>query len=189
MKITQTNVTPNKPGSLAVEFYPSSDDYAYIALRVGHSVKAPTWTAYAYTVFLLLNVIGFPAFLWFTEHFSLGLIVFAIEVATVLFLFPKANSEHYKSYYSRIFGNREKKIATVELADTGVTYSSDGAMAFWPWYRISAVEESDEAVYFFFDGNGFAVRKNGFAYREDAAEFVAFSRAAIASAATEKLPT
>ena len=181
------NQMAGKLNSHYVEFYPSSDDYAYIALRVSDRVKVNSFSTYAFYAFLASNVVLFPATLIIKDNFRLALLVFAIEVATVLFLMPRVNSDRFKTYYSQLFSHREKRIASVDINETGLTYKTGGCVAFWPWDRVTNIEETEQAIYFFSDTNGLAVRKNGFAYSEDATQFVAYSRSAIDSVTTEKL--
>jgi hypothetical protein len=47
-----------------VEFYPSLEDYVYIAHRLSSSVPTGTLSLYSFYAFLFLNTIVFPVFLW-----------------------------------------------------------------------------------------------------------------------------
>ena len=173
--------------SYTVTFYPSVDDHVHIAERVGKAVKVSPWSKIVYQAFLFLNGILFPVFLWFHDYWLLGFLVFAIEVVALLFITGRVNRDSYKDYYSQLYGNREKEIATVDVTEHGITYSSDGGSSFWPWYRFILIEETDDSVYFFYHGNGFAVRKSGFSYKEDAADFLAFARRSLEIASRERI--
>lgn len=173
--------------SYTVTFYPSVDDHVHVAERIGNAVKVSPWSIYAYQAFLFLNGILFPVFLWFNDYWLLGIIVFAIEVLALLFITGRVGRDSYKDYYSQLYGNRESEIATVEVNESGITYSSDGGYSFWPWYRLTLIEETEKSVYFFYHGNGFAVRKSGFSYKEDAVAFVAFSRTSLERARRDQL--
>jgi hypothetical protein len=159
-----------------VQFYPSLEDQVYIASRIGGSVPVSTLTGYAYYIFLFLNVIVFPAFLWMNNYFITGIAVLALNVLALVFIIPRVNSDGYRKYYQHLYANRENKVARVVLNSEGATYESDGGMSFWPWRRIESIEETEEAIYFFFDGNGFAVRKTGFPYQEEANVFTEYAR-------------
>lgn len=160
----------------SVEFYPSAEDYAYIATRIGGSVPRSTVASYAYYIFLFLNTIVFPAFLWINDYFLAGLAVLVINIAVVVIITPRLNSDSYLKYYRHLVGSRESKIAKVSLNGDGAFYESEDGYSFWPWRRIEFVEETEESIYFFFEGNGFAVRKSGFPYPEQAKTFIEYSR-------------
>lgn len=177
MNHTQT-IQTEQPSSktFTVEFYPSVDDYAYLASKISGSVPTPTITGYAYYLFLLLNVIAFPAFLWINDYELTGFVVFTLNVAALIFLIPRVNSDSYRKYYEHLFGDRENEIARVILSSAGAKYIADGGESFWPWRRITEIEETAESIYFYYDGNGFAVRKSGFAYSEEQKAFIDFAR-------------
>ena len=104
-----------------------------------------------------------------------------------MFIIPRVNSDGYRKYYEHLYGNRENQIATVELSSAGIRYWSDGAESFWPWRRINSVEETDESIFFYFDGNGFAVRKSGFAYPDESVTFVNFAQGHLSEARNQQL--
>lgn len=175
--------------SKKVEFYPSVDDHVHIANRLSSSVPTSTLTVYSYYAFLFLNTIVFPVFLWFNEYLLAGLIVFLLNILTLMFIVPRANSDSYRKYYEHLYGNRENEIATVELSSAGINYYSDGAETFWPWQRINSIEETDQSIYFFHEGNGFAVSKSGFAYPHDSTEFIDFARNSLTEVRTKQIET
>jgi len=161
---------------MSVEFYPSLEDHVHIALRISSSARPKPLTRHAYNFFLTLNAIVFPSFLFFNDYMLLGLVVFGLNLVALLFIVPRVNPDTFRSYYSQLYGHRENKIARVDLTDNGIRYTADGGEGFWPWHRINDIEETDDAIYFYFDGNGFAVRKAGFAYLEEKDAFVEFAR-------------
>jgi len=131
----------------------------------------------------------FPAFLWLSDYLLAGLIVFILNLGALMFIIPRVNSSGFRKYYEHLIGNREKEIATVRLTDDGLSYAADDAESFWPWKRITNVEETDESIYFYFDGNGCAVRKSGFPYKEDADRFVTFAKEKLLGIKTGQLET
>ncbi len=184
--VEKTMEAPNR-NSYTVTFYPSVDDHVHVAERIGNAVKVSPWSTYAYQAFLFLNGILFPVFLWIQDYWLLGTLVFAIDLFALLFITGRVGRDSYKDYYSQLYGNRENEIATVEVNESGITYISDGGSSFWPWYRLTFIEETAESVYFFHHGNGFAVRKSGFSYREELSDFIAFSRASLDKARRDQL--
>lgn len=169
-------ISPTPDVRHSVEFYPTVDDQVYVSLRINDAVKPKAITTYAYQAFLFINAIAFPAFLLFSEYLIASVVVFVFNVAALLIMFPRANSDHFRVYYEQIVGDREKFPIRVELTTEGVNSTSEGGTSFWPWRKIRSIEETKEAIYFFIDGNGFGVQKNGFAYREDERAFFEFAQ-------------
>jgi hypothetical protein len=161
---------------LTVEFYPSVDDYVHIALRVSGSARPSTLTAYAYYAFLLVNLIAFPVFLSYVDYPITAFAVFTVNTAALLLLIPRVNKSSFEEYYSQIIGDREKAVARVVLSIEGVRYTADGGEFFMPWDRITEIEDTPDAIYLYFPGNGFGVRKTGFAYVEDEKYFLQSAR-------------
>jgi len=179
MNHIQTTTAETPTDSYSVEFYPSADDYAYIASTISKSVPVPPLIKYSYQLFLIVNAVFFPAFLWLNEFLIAGILVAALNVIALSRILPWVSSTGLRKFYDHVFRNRESEVARVEITSEGIHYSANGAETFWPWQRINAIEESDESIYFFFDGNGIAVRKSGFAYRDQQMEFLGFARQAL----------
>lgn len=177
-----TETTEPPVDSLEVEFYPSVEDYVHIASRVTASAGSPPTIQYLYQGFLFINAVGFPAFLWFSDYYLTGIFVMVLNIAALSWLIPWFTRDGYRDYYERVIGPREKEIARVTLNAEGIRYASDNGESFLPWQRITAIEETDDAIFFFFAGNGFAVRKSGFAYRGEQEKFTRFARANLDSA-------
>src|SRR5688572_33211320 len=131
-----------------VEYFPSADDYAYIATRVSGSVPTPQIVTYAYQGFLLVNAIAFPAFLWYHNYFYAGLFVLIADALMLYWILPWFGSLGLKRFYDHSFGNREKRAVRVDLNLKGLTYTSDGGTLFLPWRKIQSIEESDESLFF-----------------------------------------
>jgi hypothetical protein len=161
---------------MIVEFYPSIEDNVHVAARVGASVTPKTIATYAYQLFLLVNAIIFPAFLIFSNLVLLGAVVFLLNLVVLAFIVRRASTDSIREYYRRIYGNRENRVARVELTQEGIKYSADGGWSFWPWRRITAIEETRDSIFFYFDGNGFGVRTSGFAYDEEMKTFLQTAR-------------
>jgi len=164
--------TDETSDSYSVEFYPSTDDYVHIALKTTQAVPAPAPLKFAYKSFLIINAVGFPAFLFFNEFFLAGFLLLATNVFAISWLIPWFTAGGLRKYYEHTFGPRENKIARVDITREGISYWADDAEVFWPWRRITSIEETNEAIFFFFPGSGFAVRKSGFAYHEEEVDFV-----------------
>lgn len=172
----------------SVEFYPTVDDQVYVSLRIDDAVKPKAITTYAYQAFLFINAIAFPAFLLFSDYRLAAAVVFVFNVAAVIMIIPRANTDYHRDYYQQLFGGREKFPARVELTLEGVNYTSEGGTSFWPWRTIRAIEETKEAIYFFIDGNGFGVQKSGFAYRDDERAFFEFAQEQVRAHRQRTLP-
>lgn len=175
--------------SLQVEFFPSADDYAYIASRISNSVPRPSAVRYAYQAFLLVNAIVFPAFLWFLEYYLVGFLILVLNAILLRVVLPWMGSVGLKSFYEHTFGDRERHVVNVELNSEGIEYASENGTLFLPWRRVVSIEENDDALFFFFEGNGIAVRKSGFAYREAQVEFLNFARHCMAESKNNLLET
>ena len=185
--IPQTQTPQATNNVIEVAFYPSLDDYVHIAAKIAGSVPTNTLTGYAYYLFLFLNTVLFPVFLWISDYLLAGLIVFVLNLGALMLIIPRVNSAGFRKYYEHVFGDREKHVATVTLTDAGLVYVADGAESFLPWKRIETIEETEESIYFYFDGNGFAVRKSGFPYEEDADKFVTFAKHRLLESRTHQL--
>ncbi|HKP69289.1 MAG TPA: YcxB family protein [Pyrinomonadaceae bacterium] len=175
MNHIQRTKTETADDSYSVEFFPSTDDYVHIALKTSQAVPTPTPIKFAYQSFLVFNAVGFPAFLWFNEFFLMGILLLAVNIAALGWVIPWFMASGLRKYYEHTIGPRENTVALVELSSQGITYWADDAEAFWPWRKFTSIEETDETIFFYFHGNGIAVRKSGFAYHE---QEVAFIRAA-----------
>ena len=171
--MTQMDMPDEK--TLTVEFYPSIDDLVYVALQIGKSYRSRTSSTVALQFLLALNAIGFPAFLIFSEQVLAGALIFFVNVVIFVFAGPRANSDNLREYYQHIYPDREKVIATVRLSEEGITYTADEGSSFWPWKRLKGIEDTTDALFFYFDGHGFGVRKSGFAYKDEESRFIAFA--------------
>lgn len=170
-----------------VEFYPSLDDYIYVSTKLTASIPSKPITTYAYYAFLLLNTIVFPAFLWLNGYFVGGLFVFIVNMVAVAVLVPRVNSDAMRRYYAILFGKREERIARVELSNDGILYSANDSYMFWGWETIEYVEETEDSLFVFSEGNGIGIRKNGFAYQDEQRQFLDFAKSHAREAAGNQL--
>ena len=170
-----------------VEFYPSLDDYIYVSTKLTASIPSTPLTTYSYYAFLLLNTIIFPAFLWLNGYFLGGLFVFVVNMVAVAALMPRVNSDAMRKYYATLFGKREDRIARVELSNDGVIYSANHCYSFWAWECIESVEETEDSILLFSEGNGLGIRKNGFAYQDEQKQFSEFARSQVKGSAVSQL--
>jgi hypothetical protein len=150
MNHIQTERTELPNDSLAVEFYPSVDDYVHIAERVSAAIETPPGIQYAYQFFLFINAVVFPGFLWFNDYYLAGILILAINIAALSWLIPWFTRGGYRAYFKQVVGPRENEIARVELNSEGIRYASDDGDSFMPWRRITAIEETDDAIFFFY---------------------------------------
>jgi hypothetical protein len=171
----------------SVEFYPTLEDFVHISLRIGEEATASAFSTRIYQAFLVLNAIGFPAFLLFNELYLAGILLFVVNFALLILIVPRVNSDAATKYYKNVMGNREKEIARVDLSDDGILYTSDEGVAFWPWRRIRSMEETETSIFFYFEGNGIAIQKTGFTYQEDQQVFLRFAKAQIHPAGSREI--
>ena len=187
--IQTTPVNSTASNNYRIEFYPSIEDFVHVSARINDSAYKPAASSYLFYTFLLMNGIVFPVYLFLSDQFLAGVAVFVLNLAALLFLMPKVNPDAYRKYYESLYGDRDEHIATVELTQDGIGYSSDDAEMFWYWGRIKSIEETDNSIFFFDKCNGFGVRKNGFPYREQEIAFIDFARERIERAQSSRLPS
>ena len=178
MNPTVTSPTDRTPASpLRVEYYPSIDDCVYVAEGISAvAAGSPAFLVYVYYGFLGLNIFGIPMLLWFADRFLIGLLVFAFNLAAVLFLLPNVNKSHYKAFYRRLHNECAKHSAIVDLNDRGVLYSTRGNEFFFPWTNIIEVEETETSIHLHYEHNAISVQKTDFAYMELERDFLSFAR-------------
>ena len=162
-----------------VEFYPSVDDYVVIATTVAKTVPVASWHHTFYSYFLFANLLVAPVVLWIFDYFVLGSILFLINLGMVYLFTPLVQSSAFRNHYEHLAGSKEKTIAKVRIDEEGLRHMHEGVEAFWPWEKFNKIEETEDAIYVYFDGNGLAVRKNGFPYREREREFYQFAESKV----------
>ena len=158
---------------IKVSFYPNTDDLAHISEKINRSYKIPSRANQALQAFLVFNLVGMPAVLWFFDALLVGFLVFTINVVVALAFLPALRRLDYRQYFRAMFGNIENEVVEVELTDEGVWCRRSDDHSFHAWKSIKLLEETKEAIYFFFDHNGIAVAKTGFAYDEEKDLFLA----------------
>ena len=167
------SIEVSKP--ITVEFYPSLDDYAYVATSIHNRALSPPIYKYATYAFLLVNLIAFPAYLFFTLHLFAGVFIFVLNFVIVNIFLPQLLRSSVRDFYERHIPERENKIAVVELSESGVRYWQDDIETYYAWKRFTNIEETADSIFFFYSGNGFGVRKSGFAYRQLERDFYTFA--------------
>ena len=160
----------------SVEFYPAIDDLVYITRTNQKVYKLTSYAKSALLGFLLLNVAGMPAVLFYFDRLAAAFIVCLLNIVFSIFVLPKIMTTDYRRFFKTMHVDFENEIARVELNEEGVICRARGNMSFHAWRNVKRIEESAEAIYFFLAGTGFAVRKNGFAYDQQKDEFLTFAR-------------
>jgi len=163
--------------SYSVEFYPSIDDLVHITQATRKSYKLPFVSQYALQIFLFINMIGFPATLWFFGWFLAGLLVLALNLGIAGLFIPTILKADYRRFFATLYGNFENEIVRVEVSERGLGSTHLGDSSFHLWKNVKRIEETQESIFFYFaNGRGIAVRKSGFAYDKQKNEFLGFAR-------------
>ena len=167
----------NAESHYSVEFYPSIDDLVHITEATRKNYKLPFVSKYALQVFLFINMIGFPATLWFFGWFLAGLLVMGLNLSIAALFIPVILKADYKRFFRTLYGNFENEIVRVELNERGLGSSHQGDSSFHLWRNVKRIEETQESIFFYFtNGRGIAIRKSGFAYEQQKNEFLGFAR-------------
>jgi hypothetical protein len=161
---------------LKVSFYPNTDDLAHISEKINRAYKSGGISVYALQAFIVLNLTGIPAVLWFFDAFLLGFAAFVINAAYLLAVLPALRRQDYRTYFRTMFSSIENHLVEVELTDEGVCCRYDDDTSFHAWKSITLLEETKHGIYFFFEHNGLAVAKTGFAYDDEKDRFLAFAK-------------
>ena len=179
---TEQDLAPSPQSSreldlpLKVRFYPTTDDLAYITQKIHNSRKLGTRSQLALQGFLVTNLVALPAIFLFLDAWLIGLAALAINALFVIGFLPALLTSDYRTYFREMFGSIEDDIVEVELTDEGIWCRHSGNISFFPWANITLVEETKQAIYFFYEHNGMAVAKTGFAYDEEKDRFLAFAK-------------
>ena len=171
---------PDQPKPSAVEFYPSLDDYVYITQRAARAYSQPRLGRIALQVFFMLNAIGLPAVLFYSDHLVAGLAVFVLNIALSVLFIPMAFKTDYRRYYRNMYPTFENEIVRVELHPDGISCHHLDDFSFHSWTNVKSIDENKESLYFFLKGGrGLAVRKSGFAYDAEKSAFITFAKSHI----------
>ena len=162
--------------SLKVSFYPTTDDLAYVVEKINKSYRLPSRAQYALQIYLAVNLVGLPLVLWNYDAVLAGLAVFLINLGFALVFLPAIIRSDYRRYFRVMYGGIENEIVEVELTDEGVWCRHSGDSSFHAWKNIKLLEETKQSIYFFFDKNGMAVSKTGFAYDDEKDRFLTFAK-------------
>lgn len=162
--------------SIKVSFYPTTDDLAYVVEKINKSYRLPSHAQYALQTYLAVNLVGLPFVLWYYEALLAGVAVLLVNLAFAVVFLPAIIRSDYRRYFRVMFGGIENEVVEVELTDDGVWCRHAGDSSFHAWKNIKLLEETKQSVYFFFEHNGMAVSKTGFAYDEEKDRFLAFAK-------------
>jgi hypothetical protein len=151
---------------MIVEFEATIDDVVDVSMRSWANSKTMRrwyWQGAAATALML----ALPAYFMLGEIFGSRLVVAfaaALAGAALYLLTYKENfRKRTRKLCSEQLGTNAPLKVTVELLDEGISFSQMGARVIHEWSRIDRVEESEDALYFFYrDHACSAVRKRGF---------------------------
>ncbi len=130
--MTATNQNPPESRSISfrVEFYPSIDDYVHVATRLNRAVSDSHFYISSWYIFVLVNVISFPAYLFISGHVVAGALIFGVNILFLIFFPSGRNKLTYQKFYNELIGDREKSVATVEISDEELPYPQDNGEHF-----------------------------------------------------------
>lgn len=160
---------------MKVRFRPSVDDYLYVASKINRADYDRSFHRYLYIAFLSINTIGFPAFLIYTDHEWLGLIVFGINLSLYLFGIAGVNEKMLTKFYHRAMDGSDDAMVVVEVLPDRLVRECDGDTTMLAWKNISDIKETESSIYFMFRGGAVAVRRSGFADDSEKEIFVALA--------------
>lgn len=171
--------------SYTVEFYPAIDDLVYISEKLSTATPSPHLTTWLYQAFLIVNGIVFPVFLMLNGSPWWGLAVFLLNLLAILFLVPRVSGDTTRKYYVSLMPTYENELAKVTLDHKGVTIKVRRSASFIEWAEFVSIEETEETIFLFTKANGFAIRKSGFAYKEQEREIFTFANAQLSAGKKE----
>lgn len=167
--------------SYTVEFYPSIDDLVYVSERLATSAPSPHLTTRLYQLFLIVNGIVFPSFLMFNGWPWWGFAVFVLNLLAILFLVPRVSGDNTRKYYNSLLPTYEDELEKVTIDNNGLTIKVRRSTSFIEWDEIVSIEENEESIFLFTKANGVAIRKSGFAYKEQEREMFTFAKAQLSA--------
>lgn len=162
--------------SIKVTFIPVKDDYIHISRVISTSITDSRSVNYLYRAFLVLNAIGFPAYLIFAGYPMLGLAIFTANVLAFIILIPSNEKKKEQQFYDKLFKHIGDHPLEIELTANGIMARSDDDEGLIAWKNIVSIQESREVIYFFSRSKGMAVRKSGFGSDEQQAAFLETAR-------------
>lgn len=160
---------------MKVRFVPSVEDYIYIASRLNETSLRNSFDRNAFTIFLLINAIGAPAFLLYANYVILGLSIFVINLAFYLFWISGMTPRRYRQFYEHVAAAGAEKEVEIEISPAGVARFHDGDSSLIAWKNVSMIEERPESIIFHCLGGGLAVRKAAFDSITDQEAFLALA--------------
>jgi YcxB-like protein len=172
-----SHVRSNSSPTYSVEFYPSVDDYVELAVLNANRYPQPTLGKIAVYAYLILNALGLPAVLFYFDYTLAAILIFAINCGFAIFVLPAMFKADYRKFYEHVHPQLEEKIVRVELNEAGLFSRSGAEYSFISWDSIVAIDETKSALIFTIrGGNGIAVGKSGFAYAQEAEDFLSFAK-------------
>jgi YcxB-like protein len=160
----------------SVEFYPSIDDYVYIARQVNRSNAFSSWTKFTLQAFFVVNAIGLPAVLLYFGYLFPSIAIFTLNIFFASFFLPAITKFDYRRFFRSIYGNLENELVRVELTNEGVFCRHLSDVSFHSWRSITAIEETEESIFFHLRGTAIIARKSGFPYEDQKKQFLEFGR-------------
>lgn len=161
---------------LSVEFYPSVEDYVWLAEVNANRYPMPAAGRYALMAFVLLNAFGLPVVLFYLGYLLPALIVFGLNLALSIYVIPALFRVDHRRYFFQMTPDLEECLIRVELYENGVSTRFEEDSSFHSWKSITSVEVSQDAIFFMLrGGQAIIVRKSGFPYEQDLNRFVAFA--------------
>lgn len=174
---------------IIVEFYQSVEDYVHIAEKVNKDYPLHQLVKLSLQAFVLVNLVGAPALLFFFEHLPAALLVFLVNLALTVVIVPYLTRVDFRRFYNYYYPDLEKSLTQIEIDETGVHVASSSDSGFYSWGNFKAMEVGNEAFYLYMSGGrGIAVRKSAFAYHEKAAEFTEFVQQQISRTRSKEHP-
>ncbi|MBP6002936.1 MAG: hypothetical protein KA746_05830 [Pyrinomonadaceae bacterium] len=147
---------------MKVKFVPRLADYMFIAESLQAGRQYDVVLRWVYSIFLLINSIVFPAYLFLNEKLLVGVGIFLFNLAAYFVL----TSVYWNKRISRTFEERYRHLLEdpieVELSNAGVIITHLGNSSIAIWKNFTHVEETDESIYYYFTHNALFVRKDAF---------------------------
>ena len=159
-----------------VTFYPSIDDLAYGAQRMSKGYKFPPRAQYAMQAFLVLNMIGLPAVLWYFGEPLAAIAVILLSLVFASLFVPALLKADFRHYFSMMYGRMEDDVAEVVLTDEGIWCRHQSNQSFHAWKTVKGLEETKTAIHFFLNYSVLTVAKTGFAYDDKKNRFLEFAK-------------
>lgn len=161
---------------MKVEFIPHVTDYMFIAESLQAGQQYDGLLRWVYSLFLLINAIIFPAYLFMNEHFLLGVGIFFFNLASYFVLTSVYWNKRITRTFEERYGHLLESPIEVELSNAGIVTTQLGNSSIAIWKNVTHVQETDESIYFYFTHNALFVRKEAFDSPGDLESFKSFAK-------------